>query len=63
VLPYIPNKASRRWLLKMHGTISHPDEIVLSKRDYMRYHDRYLWVAIGCWLFIAIYLFYLFIYF
>ncbi|CAM9176563.1 unnamed protein product, partial [Ectocarpus fasciculatus] len=33
------------WLLKMHGTITHPDEIVLSKRDYMRYHDRFAAMA------------------
>lgn len=29
----------------MHGTITHPDEIVLSKRDYMRYHDRFAAMA------------------
>ena len=29
----------------MHGTVTHPDEIVLSKRDYMRYHDRFAAMA------------------
>lgn len=29
----------------MHGTIACPDEIVLSKRDYMRYHDRFAAMA------------------
>ena len=45
VLPYAASKGSKRWLLKMHGTITHPEEIVLSKRDYMRYHDRFAAMA------------------
>jgi hypothetical protein len=28
-------------MLKLHGTVSRPKEIVLTKRDYIRYNDRF----------------------
>lgn len=28
-----------RWLLKMHGCVSRPEEIVLTRRDYLRYDE------------------------
>jgi uncharacterized short protein YbdD (DUF466 family) len=34
-----------RWILKMHGTVSHPEEIVLTKQDYIRYHERFAALA------------------
>jgi hypothetical protein len=34
-----------RWLLKLHGTVSRPHEIVLTKRDYIRYNDRFAALA------------------
>lgn len=32
-------------MLKLHGTVSHPQEIVLTKRDYIRYSDRFAALA------------------
>lgn len=29
--------ADRRWLLKLHGCVTHPEDIVLSREDYLRY--------------------------
>jgi len=40
VLPYAPSKQARRWLLKMHGCVDHPDDIVLTRRSYNRYAER-----------------------
>jgi hypothetical protein len=34
-----------RWMLKLHGTVSRPREIVLTKRDYIRYNDRFAALA------------------
>jgi hypothetical protein len=31
---------SAKWLLKMHGCITKPDDIVLTRRDYIRYAER-----------------------
>ncbi|MCA9488893.1 MAG: SIR2 family protein [Myxococcales bacterium] len=39
-LPYAPASGSRRWLLKMHGCVSAPQDIVLTRRDYVRYAER-----------------------
>jgi hypothetical protein len=36
VLPH-SRRAADRWLLKMHGDIEHPETMVLSRRDYLRY--------------------------
>jgi hypothetical protein len=40
VLPRDPKKGTRRWLLKMHGCIDHPDDIVLTREDYLRYEQH-----------------------
>jgi hypothetical protein len=40
VLPDRPRPDDRRWLLKMHGSIDRPDEIVLTREDYLRYEER-----------------------
>lgn len=40
VLPFNPNPKSSRWLLKMHGCISTPTQIVLTRRDYLRYMEN-----------------------
>lgn len=29
----------QRWLLKLHGCVTHPDDIVLSREDYIRYEQ------------------------
>ncbi|MEM1347783.1 MAG: SIR2 family protein [Myxococcota bacterium] len=39
-LPYEPVAAGWRWILKMHGCINHPDDIVVTREDYMRYAER-----------------------
>ena len=40
VLPYEPASSSVRWVLKMHGCVRRKDEIVLTRRDYLRYSER-----------------------
>lgn len=40
VLPYEPVAGHTRWLLKMHGSVDHPDDIVLTREDYLRYSER-----------------------
>lgn len=40
VLPYEPVMGRSRWLLKMHGSVDHPDDIVLTREDYLRYSER-----------------------
>ena len=37
VLPYRPDPASPRWLLKLHGCTSKPEQIVLTRDDYLRF--------------------------
>jgi len=37
VIPYAPEPAATRWLLKMHGCLSHPEEIVLTRGDFLSY--------------------------
>lgn len=37
VLPYRPQRKSNYWLLKMHGCVSRPEEIVLTQEDYAKY--------------------------
>jgi hypothetical protein len=39
VLPYRP-RPRKRWLLKMHGCTSQPEDIVLRRQDYLRYLER-----------------------
>lgn len=40
VLPYESVGGRSRWLLKMHGSVTHPGDIVLTREDYLRYADR-----------------------
>lgn len=40
VLPYDKVNPDERWILKMHGCIEHPDDIVLTREDYLRYAER-----------------------
>jgi hypothetical protein len=40
VLPYESARDRSRWLLKMHGCISRPDDLVLTRDDYLRYGER-----------------------
>lgn len=40
VLPYTPGLSHDRWLLKMHGCVSRPDDIVIQREDYLRYTER-----------------------
>jgi hypothetical protein len=39
-LPYAPASTAHRWLLKMHGCVSVPGDIVLTWEDYARYAQR-----------------------
>lgn len=39
-LPYAPASTARRWLLKMHGCVTVPEDIVLTREDFMRYQTR-----------------------
>ena len=40
VLPYEAAQAGHRWLLKLHGCVDHPQDIVLTRSDYLRYNER-----------------------
>lgn len=40
VLPYAPATHATRWLLKMHGCVTHEDDIVLTRQNYLRYAER-----------------------
>ncbi|GAA1408329.1 SIR2 family NAD-dependent protein deacylase [Oerskovia paurometabola] len=44
-LPWDPTKASRPWVLKMHGDVDHPATIVLSRSSFVRYDTR--WKPVG----------------
>lgn len=37
VLPYAPDADRSRWLLKLHGCVTRPDDIVLTREHYLRY--------------------------
>ena len=39
ILPYAP-AVGGRWLLKMHGCLDHPEDIVLTRENYLRYAER-----------------------
>ncbi|HIB65858.1 MAG TPA: hypothetical protein EYO33_12300 [Phycisphaerales bacterium] len=39
-LPYTPGDVHNRWLLKMHGCVSVPEDIVIRREDYLRYSER-----------------------
>lgn len=36
VLPYAPDQKARRWLLKLHGTLTEPDSIVFTRSSYIQ---------------------------
>ncbi|OAI40076.1 hypothetical protein AYO39_00250 [Actinobacteria bacterium SCGC AG-212-D09] len=40
VLPYERVKPGGRWLLKLHGTTEHPEDIVITREDYLDYPLR-----------------------
>jgi hypothetical protein len=40
VLPWDRPTPGGRFLLKLHGCVTRPDEIVLTRRDYLRFADR-----------------------
>jgi len=40
ILPYDPAAPGNRWILKLHGCVNHPEDIVLTRSDYLRYDDR-----------------------
>lgn len=40
VLPYTPGATHGRWLLKMHGCVTRPQDIVIQREDYLRYSQR-----------------------
>ena len=49
VLPRFPVAGASKWLLKMHGCVSEPEDIVLTRRDYIRYSEnRYYALDDGC---------------
>ncbi|CAB9516283.1 expressed unknown protein [Seminavis robusta] len=39
VIPYQPKRKATQWLLKMHGCVSVPDEIVITREDYETYES------------------------
>lgn len=40
ILPFDPLKDSQRWLLKMHGCVSKPESIVLTRGDYIDFRSE-----------------------
>jgi hypothetical protein len=40
VLQYRPLAGGERWLLKLHGSVTHPRDIVLTRTDYLEYGQR-----------------------
>ncbi|MBL4849727.1 MAG: SIR2 family protein [Planctomycetes bacterium] len=40
VIPATRVADEQRWLLKMHGSVDRPEEIVLTRSDYLRYGER-----------------------
>lgn len=40
VLPYHPARDRERWLLKLHGDVDHPEDIVLTREHYLRYSEQ-----------------------
>lgn len=40
VLPYQNAADADGWLLKMHGSVEHPDDIVLTRDDYLGYAEQ-----------------------
>jgi hypothetical protein len=40
VLPHALARRSERWLLKMHGCVSRPETIVVTREDYLRFQEN-----------------------
>ncbi|KAN0050425.1 hypothetical protein ACTA71_003549 [Dictyostelium dimigraforme] len=41
VLPYHSlNGRNKRWILKLHGCVSNPQDIIITREDYIRYGDK-----------------------
>src|SRR5205814_4557631 len=40
VLPYVLRPDADSWVLKRHGSVSHPDDIVLTREHQIVYEDR-----------------------
>lgn len=40
VLPYAPVSNDKPWLLKLHGSVDRPDDIVLTRSEYLGLHER-----------------------
>jgi hypothetical protein len=40
VLPAEPTPEHARWLLKLHGSVDEPDDIVMTRQDVLRYAER-----------------------
>lgn len=40
VLPHLPEREAGKWLLKLHGCVREPGDIVLTRTDYLRYEQR-----------------------
>lgn len=39
-LPWDVPMQHRRWLLKLHGCLDHPEDLVFTRADYLRYDER-----------------------
>lgn len=40
VLPHAPEREARRWILKLHGCVEKPEDIVLTREHYLRYEQQ-----------------------
>lgn len=45
VLPYVIHRDADCWILKMHGCVSHPEDIVLTRQDQIGYGERHAALA------------------
>jgi hypothetical protein len=41
IIPHAIRADARRWLLKLHGCVTRPDSIVLTRESYIRYNHQY----------------------
>lgn len=39
MIPHSTLKPQSRWLLKLHGSVTTPDDIVITERDYAKFHE------------------------
>jgi hypothetical protein len=40
ILPYRRLEESERWVLKLHGSITHPEDIVLTRENFLTFRER-----------------------